>query len=122
MQPKTGTIGELKESGFHTRSIRDELRANLVRMLRGGDQLFPNLHGYENTVIPQVQNAILAGHDMLLLGERGQAKARLARNLTVLLDEWIPYISGTETKDNPFQPVSTMGRTLVSEKGDSTPV
>lgn len=122
MQPKIGTFGELKESGYQARSIRDELRANLVRMLRAGESPFPGLHGYENTVIPQVQNAILAGHDILLLGERGQAKTRLARSLTALLDKWIPAISGTDTNDSPFLPVSAMGRTILSRHGDSAPI
>lgn len=122
MQPTLATIGDLKKSGYESRSIRDELRTNLVRMLRSGETPFPGLHGYENTVIPQVQNAILAGHDMLLLGERGQAKSRLARNLTSMLDEWIPVISGTETHDDPFHPVSAMGRSMLAERGDDTPV
>lgn len=122
MQPTPGTLGELKESGYVTRSIREELRTNLVRMLRSGESPFPGLHGYENTVIPQVQNAILAGQDMLLLGERGQAKSRLARGLTALLDEWIPVITGTETNDDPFNPASAMGRTLIAEQADATPV
>lgn len=122
MQPKPGTLGELKESGYEFRSIRDELRTNLVRMLRAGESPFPGLHGYENTVIPQVQNAILAGHDMLLLGERGQAKSRLARSLTSLLDEWIPVISGSETNDDPLRPVSAMGRAMVADSGNNTPI
>lgn len=122
MQPTSGTLGELKESGYVSRSMREELRTNLVRMLRAGESPFPGLHGYENTVIPQVQNAILAGHDMLLLGERGQAKSRLARSLTSLLDEWIPVIGDTETNDDPYSPVSAMGRVLVAERGEATPV
>lgn len=122
MQPTPGTIGELIESGYESRNIRDELRSNLVRMLRDGESPFPGLHGYENTVIPQVQNAILAGHDMLLLGERGQAKSRLARSLTSLLDEWVPVIAGTETNDDPFTPVSALGRALIAEHGSHAPI
>lgn len=122
MQVTYSTLGDLKEAGYESRSIRDELRANMVRMLRSGESPFPGLHGYEHTVIPHVQNAILAGHDMLLLGERGQAKSRLARSLTSLLDERIPVIAGTETNDDPFQPVSAMGRAMIAEHGDATPI
>lgn len=122
MQPTPGTIGELKDAGFESRTIRDEMRVNLVRMLRARESPFPGLHGYEHTVIPQVQNAILAGHDMLLLGERGQAKSRLARSLTLLLDEWVPTIAGTETNDDPFHPVSAMGRAMIVDHGDATPI
>ena len=122
MQSQPATLAELRESGYSSRSIRDEMRANLVRMLRAGELPFPGLHGYENTVIPQVENAILAGHDILLLGERGQAKSRTARSLTALLDEWIPAIAGSETNDDPFAPVSAMGRAIVAEQGDATPV
>lgn len=122
MHPEAKTLGELKQTGFKPLSIRDELRTNMVRMLRSGENPFPGLHGYENTVIPQVQNAILAGHDILLLGERGQAKTRLARSLTSLLDEWIPVIADTETHDDPFAPVSAAGRSLLAEHGDSTPI
>lgn len=116
------TLGELKQAGYTSRGIREEFRTNLVRMLRAGETPFPGLHGYEQTVIPQVQNAILAGHDLLLLGERGQAKSRLARNLTSLLDEWIPIISGTETNDDPMHPVSAQGRSTLAEMGDKTPI
>jgi magnesium chelatase subunit I len=98
------------------------MRANLVRALREGRSLFPGLHGYQDTVIPQVENAVLAGHDILLLGERGQAKSRLARGLTSLLDEWIPIVAGSETHDDPFQPISAFGRAQVALHGDDTPV
>lgn len=122
MQPTLETVDQLHASGYASRSIRDEMRANLVRMLRSGESPFPNLHGYQNTVIPQVENAILAGHDVLLLGERGQAKSRLARGLTSLLDEWIPVIAGTETNDEPLIPVSALGRSMLAELGGSTPI
>lgn len=122
MQPTPETVDQLRSSGYASRSIRDEMRTNLVRMLRSGESPFPNLHGYQDTVIPQVENAILAGHDLLLLGERGQAKSRLARGLTALLDDWMPVIAGTETHDDPFDPVSAVGRTLLSEQGGNTPI
>lgn len=120
MQPTARTFQELRSSGYQPRTIRDEMRANLVRALRDGVSLFPNLHGYENTVIPQVENAILAGHDILLLGERGQAKSRLARGLTALLDEWMPIIAGSETHDDPFSPISAYGRAQLDEHADTT--
>lgn len=122
MQPTPETVDQLRSSGYASRSIRDEMRTNLVRMLRSGESPFPNLHGYQDTVIPQVENAILAGHDLLLLGERGQAKSRLARGLTALLDNWMPVIAGTETHDDPFHPVSAVGRALLAEQGGNTPV
>lgn len=122
MQPIQSTIQELRNAGYRSRSIRDEMRSNLVRALREGRSLFPDLHGYQHTVIPQVENAILAGHDILLLGERGQAKSRLARALTALLDEWAPVISGSETNDDPLNPVSAFGRARVDELGDQTPI
>lgn len=122
MHPPITTLRELRESGYQHRSIRDEMRDNLVRALRSGELLFPGLHGYQDTVIPQVENAILAGHDILLLGERGQAKSRLARGLTALLDEWNPIVAGSETHDDPFQPISAYGRSQVATLGDDTPV
>lgn len=122
MHPAATTLRELRESGYQPGSIRNEMRANLVRALREGRSLFPGLHGYQHTVIPQVENAILAGHDILLLGERGQAKSRLARGLTALLDEWMPVVAGSETHDDPFHPVSAFGRAQVATHGDQTPI
>lgn len=122
MHPVPTTLGELKLAGYQPRSIRDEMRGNLVAMLRAGEPIFPELHGYENTVIPQVINAILAGHDILLLGERGQAKSRLARSLTSLLDPWLPIIAGSETNDDPLSPISAHGKAQLSQHGDDTPI
>lgn len=116
--PAIRTLGELRASGYLSRSIRDEMRENLIASLRSGQRLFSGIHGYEETVIPQVENAILAGHDIILLGERGQAKTRLARSLVQLLDPWVPVISGSETNDDPFHPVSAFGRRSVEEHGD----
>jgi magnesium chelatase subunit I len=121
-KPTIATLGELKESGYHSRSVRDELRSNLIGRLRDGSPLFAGIHGYEETVIPQLQNAILAGQDIILLGERGQAKTRIARSLTQLLDEWIPIIAGSEVNDDPLAPISHTGKVLVTEQGDDTPI
>ena len=122
MHPPACTLQELRSFGYQSRSIRDEMRTNLVHALRAGISLFPDLHGYQNTVIPQVENAILAGHDILLLGERGQAKSRLARGLTALLDEWMPVIAGSETHDDPLSPISAYGRALLADLGEGTPI
>lgn len=116
--PAISTLGELRESGYQSRSIREEMRANLIASLRTGQRLFSGIHGYEETVIPQVENAILAGHDVILLGERGQAKTRLARSLVQLLDPWVPVISGSETNDDPYHPVSAYGRRMIEEFRD----
>lgn len=120
--PGMGTIGELRESGYVSRSVRAEMRENLIASLRSGERLFAGIHGYEDTVIPQVENAILAGHDIILLGERGQAKTRLARSLVQLLDPWMPIVAGSETNDDPLRPISAFGKRLVTEMGDETPV
>ncbi len=116
------TLGELRQSGYKPRSIREEMRENLIARMRRGDQLFPGIVGYERTVIPQVENAILSGQDIILLGERGQAKTRLARNLVNLLDEVIPIVAGSEINDDPFNPVSKYARDLIAEAGDVTPI
>lgn len=116
------TLGELRESGYESRSIREEMRGNLIARMRRGDDLFPGIVGYDRTVIPQVENAILSGQDIILLGERGQAKTRLARNLVNLLDEAVPIVAGSEINDDPFAPVSRFARDLVEEQGDRTPI
>ena len=100
------TLGELKESGFRGVSVKDELRANLIRKLQAGEKLFPGIVGYDETVIPQLVNAILSRHNLILLGLRGQAKSRIIRQLTRLLDEAIPILKGSEVNDDPFHPIS----------------
>lgn len=120
--PEITTLKQLREWGYRSRSIRDEARANLIASLRTGQRLFSGIHGYEDTVIPQVENAILAGHDIILLGERGQAKTRLARSLVQLLDPWMPVIAGSEINDDPCRPVSAYGRRMVAEFGDEVAV
>ncbi|RMH70259.1 MAG: magnesium chelatase [Bacteroidetes bacterium] len=116
------TLGELKAAGYRVRSVKDEMRANLIARLKRGEEIFPGIIGYERTVIPQIQNAILGRHDMILLGLRGQAKSRLIRMLPSLLDEYIPIIEGTETNDNPFAPISKHGRERLAALGDDTPI
>ena len=116
---RPSTLGELRESGYRARSIREEMRENLIARLRRGDELFPGIVGYDRTVIPQVENAILSGQDIILLGERGQAKTRLARSLVNLLDEAIPIVAGSEINDDPFNPISRYARDLIAEGGDA---
>jgi magnesium chelatase subunit I len=114
-QPRT--IRELRESGYRVLSVKEEMRKNLIQKMRAGETLFPLLVGYEETVIPQVENAILSGQDIVLLGERGQAKTRLARSLTSLLDDEVPAIAGCEINDSPFEPICQRCQQLVEEEG-----
>ena len=116
------TVGELKAAGYRMRTVRDEIRSNIVRKLRANERLFPGIEGYDETVVPQVINALLARHDFILLGLRGQAKSRILRQLTDFLDEEIPFLAGSEINDHPLRPVSKHGRTLVLERGDDTPI
>ena len=116
------TLGALKQSGYQVLPIREEMQRNLVRKLGSGEELFPGVIGYQDTVIPELENAILAGQDVVLLGERGQAKTRLLRSLVSLLDEYTPTIAGVEIPENPFEPISAQARALVAEKGDETPI
>jgi magnesium chelatase subunit I len=116
------TIAELKSSGYKTVPVKDEIRNNLIRKLQQNEELFPGIIGYEKTVIPSIVNAILAKHDILLLGLRGQAKSRLVRALPSLLDEFIPVIKGCEINDSPFQPVCKHCRDIVHQLGDSVEI
>ena len=119
-QPKT--LGELKRSGYKPLSVKAEMRKNLIQKMLDREPLFPGIFGFEDTVIPQVQNALLAGQDMIFLGERGQAKTRLIRSLTSLLDPEMPYVEGSEINDNPFAPISKQARELIAKLGDDTPI
>ena len=119
---KPQTLGELKASGYGSRSVKDEIRHNLMRQLKSGAPLFSGIVGYEDTVIPQVINALLARQNFILLGLRGQAKSRILRELTSLLDPEIPVLAGSEINDDPFAPLSAYGRQLINEKGDDTPI
>jgi magnesium chelatase subunit I len=116
------TLGELKTSGYQSVSVKDELRANLIKKLKSGEKLFPGIVGYDETVIPQLVNGILARHNLILLGLRGQAKSRIIRQLTELLDEQIPVVSGSEVNDDPFNPISAYGRQTLELHGESTPI
>lgn len=116
------TVGELKSSGYAVLPVRDELRKNLIAKIRSGEDLFPGVFGYEETVIPHIVNAILAGQDIIFLGERGQAKSRIIRSLTSLLDEEIPVLLGCEIPEDPYDPITQQGRDLVAEKGDNAPI
>jgi magnesium chelatase subunit I len=119
---RPATLGELRASGYRVRSVKEELRDNLIQKLQTGEPIFPGVIGYEETVIPQLENAILSGQDVIFLGERGQAKTRMARLLVNLLDEAVPIIAGSEINDNPFAPISAYGRELVAKYGDETPI
>jgi magnesium chelatase subunit I len=121
------TLGALRgseypESLLASRSVKDELRQNLIAKLRRREELFPGIVGYEDTVVPQVVNAILSRHNFILLGLRGQAKTRLIRMLTTLLDEWMPYVAGCEIHDNPYNPICRRCKLLIGEKGDDTAI
>jgi len=122
MAARPNTIGELRASGWVSRPVKDEIRANAVARVASGEPLFAGVVGYEQTVMPQLENALLAGHDVIFLGERGQAKTRMIRSLTALLDEWMPIVAGSEINDDPYKPVSKYGRDLVDELGDDTPI
>ena len=116
------TVAELRQSEYRVDSVKAELRRNLMRKLAAGEPLFPEIRGYEDTVIPQLENAILAGQDIVLLGERGQAKSRLVRALVSLLDEHIPAVAGCEINDDPYAPICRRCRELVEQQGDQTPI
>lgn len=119
---RPSTLGELRAAGYRSRPVKQELRDNLIRKLEAGETLFRGIHGYEDSVIPQLANAVLARHDFILLGLRGQAKSRILRQLPGLLDERIPVIAGSEVNDDPLAPISKYGRRMIAERGDATPV
>jgi magnesium chelatase subunit I len=116
------TLGALRESGYEVRTVKDEMRANLLGRLASEQPIFDGIVGYDDTVLPSIENAILAGQDICFLGERGQAKTRLARSLNTLLDDAIPVVKGGELNDDPFAPISPYARQLVSTEGDQTPI
>ena len=122
MSERPTTLGELRASGWISRPVKEELRQNAIVRIVAGEPLFDSVLGYEDTVLPQLENAILAGHDVIFLGERGQAKTRMIRSLTNLLDEWMPIVAGSEINDDPYAPVSKPARDLVAELGDATPI
>jgi magnesium chelatase subunit I len=116
------SLGALRASGWQSRPVKAELRHNAIDRIRSGQALFPTVLGYEHTVLPQLENALLAGHDVIFLGERGQAKTRMIRSLTSLLDEWMPIVAGSEINDDPYNPISKHARDLIAEAGDDTPI
>jgi magnesium chelatase subunit I len=120
--PSIRTLGELKASGYRSRSIKDELRENLIQRLRSKTPVFDGVYGYEDTVIPDIERAILSRHNMILLGLRGQAKTRMARLMTNLLDEWMPIVDGGDLQDDPLAPLSRAAVQLIAEHGDATPI
>lgn len=121
-QPTIKTFGELKKSGYTSKTVKEEVRANLIKAIQEKKETFKGVLGYEDTVIPDVERAILSRHNILFLGLRGQAKTRMAREMVNLLDEWIPVVEGSEINDNPFAPISIYARELLAEKGDDTPI
>ena len=121
-KPSQRTLGELRAAGYRPRTLREEIRANLLERLRKSEPLFPGIHGYDDSVVPAVENALLCGHDLIFLGERGQAKSRMMRALVALLDEWLPEVAGSEIHDDPFAPVSSFAKRLLAERGDATPI
>ena len=121
-KPKITTLKELKKTNYQPKSIQEELAQNLREKIKKGETTFKGLIGYENTVIPDIERAILSGHNINLLGLRGQAKTRLARQMTELLDEWIPVVAGSEINDDPLQPISRWAKEMIDEKGGDTPV
>ena len=121
-EPKIKTLGELKKSGYKPRGIKDELRENLVTKLKNKEETFAGIYGYETSVIPELERAILSRHNINLLGLRGQAKTRLARLMVNLLDEWMPIVVGSEINDDPFAPLSYFAKELVSTQKDNTPI
>ena len=116
------TVGQLRATHYVVKPVREEMRDNLIAKLRSGENLFPGIVGYEETVVPQLENAILSGQDIILLGERGQAKSRIIRSLTSLLDEWTPILADCEIPENPYQPISSQGREILERLGDDAPI
>ncbi|CAN5631700.1 ATP-binding protein [soil metagenome] len=122
MSSRAANLGQLRASGWVSVPVKEEVRRNAVRRISAGEPLFDRVLGYEDTVLPQLENALLAGHDVIFLGERGQAKTRMIRSLTNLLDEWLPIVAGSEINDDPYAPVSKHARDAVAEHGEDTPI
>ncbi|HLG11683.1 MAG TPA: magnesium chelatase [Dehalococcoidia bacterium] len=122
MAAKPKTLGELRSSGYKVQSVKQEMRRNLIEKMRKGEDIFPGILGFEETVLPQLQNAILSGQDIIFLGERGQAKSRIIRSLVNLLDDEIPVVTGSEVNDDPFNPISRYAQDMIEREGDNTPI
>ena len=121
-KPNINTLGELKKSGYKFLTIKDELRNNLILKLKNKEEIFDGIYGYEETVIPEIERAILSKHNILFLGLRGQAKTKMARQLVNLLDEYIPVVADSPLNDDPIQPISHFAKNLIAQKGDATPI
>lgn len=121
-EKRPDTLGALRKTGYQIRPVKEEMRRNLMSKLADEADIFPDIVGFDHSVLPQIQNAILSGQDFILLGERGQAKSKIIRSLTSLLDEWSPIIADVEIPENPFAPISIQARNIVDEKGDDTPI
>jgi magnesium chelatase subunit I len=122
MGARPATLGELRDSGWESVPVKEEVRRNAAARIAAGQPVVEGLLGYDETVLPQLENALLAGHDIIFLGERGQAKTRMIRSLTGLLDEWMPVVAGSEINDDPYHPVSRYARDLLADQGDDTPI
>jgi magnesium chelatase subunit I len=122
MVSRPATVGQLRESGWTSVPVKEEVRRNAVARISSGEPMVEGVLGYEDTVLPQLENALLAGHDVIFLGERGQAKTRIIRSLTNLLDEWLPVVAGSEINDDPFAPVSKHAKDLIADHGEETPI
>jgi magnesium chelatase subunit I len=121
-KPSLATLGDLRASGHEQRSVKTEIRQNLITRLAAGEPSLPGIVGFDDTVVPEVERALLAGHDLVLLGERGQGKTRLIRTLLGLLDEWAPVVAGCEISDHPYAPICRRCQDIVAEQGDATPI
>jgi magnesium chelatase subunit I len=119
---RPATMGELRASGYADRPLKEELRENLLARMKSDEPLFPTIVGFDQSVLPSLERGILAGHDLILLGERGQAKTRLIRHLVELLDEFTPVIAGCEVNDHPYRPICSRCRSLVASEGDAVAV
>ena len=120
--PLISTLGQLRDSGYTPKSVKQEMRDNLIRKIQNKEKVFDGIKGFDDTVLPDIERAILSRHNILLLGLRGQAKTRIARMLTTLMDEYIPVVKGAELNDDPLHPLSRFAIDLISEKADDTPV
>ena len=121
-QPNIQTLGQLKAAGYKHQTVKEELRANLITCLQNKENPFEGIFGYDDTVIPDIEKAILSKHNILLLGLRGQAKTKIARQLTNLMNEWVPLVEGTEINDDPFLPITTSAKDKIALMGDDTPI
>src|SRR5437763_2017491 len=119
---RPATLGQLRESGWQSVPVKEEVRRNVATRVAAGEPLVSGVLGFDDTVLPQLENALLAGHDVIFLGERGQAKTRIIRSLVGLLDEWTPVVAGSEINDDPFRPVSKHARDVLREHGDETQI